>query len=140
MVAHSFCLSCVLCTLCCQFLRIIHFCIAPSVFSDVYLTVLSIFHPSQTVSTLQFEKHASQKQVVSFTTIPPTLSLITACTCKVPITYLPASPARSVWTFGHCDFVTKMYFKVLFSCVLPNWKTICVWITLRCCELRYSRK
>ena len=43
------------------------FLIAPSVFSDVYLTVLWIFHPSQTGSTLQFEKRASQKQVVSYT-------------------------------------------------------------------------
>ena len=105
--------------------------LAPAVFSDVYLTVLWIFHPSQTGSTLQFEKHASQKQIVSFTTIPPTLNIITACTCKVPITCLRASPARSFWTFGHCDFVTKTYFKVQFSCVLPNWKRTSV------CELRY---
>jgi hypothetical protein len=73
-----FCLSCVLCTLCCQFLWIIHFFYCSSAFPDVYLTVLWIFHPSQTGSTLQFEKHASQKQVVSFTFIPPTLSLINA--------------------------------------------------------------
>ena len=74
------------------------FFIAPSVFSGVYLTAVNFpslinwFH-------LQFEKHASQKQVVSFTTISPTLSLITACTCKVPITCLPASHARSCWIF-----------------------------------------
>ena len=106
--------------------------LAPAVISDVYLTVLWIFHPSQTGSTLQFEKHASQKQVVSFTFIPQTLSLITACTCKVPITCLPASSAHSFWTFGHCDFVTKTFFKVLFSCVLPNWKN-----HRSVCELRY---
>jgi hypothetical protein len=103
--------------------------IAPSVFSDVYLTVLWIFHPSQTGSTLQFEKHSSQKRVVSFTIIPPTLSMITTCTCKVTITCLPVSPARSFWTFGHCDFVTKTYFKVQFSCVLPNWTLL--WTTLQ---------
>ena len=160
--------------LCCVFLYLFVLCfvypmlpvsldyplfIAPSVFSDVYLNVLWIFHPSQTGSTLQFEKHASQKRVVSFTTIPQTLSMITTCTCKVTITCLPActckvtitclptctckvtitclpvctckvtitclpactckvtitclpvSPARSCWTFGHCDFVTKTYFK-----------------------------
>jgi hypothetical protein len=68
----------------------------------------------------------------------PTLSLITTCTCKVPITCLPASPARSFWTFGHCDFVTKTYLKVLFFWVLHNWKNhLCVnyvtllWTTLQ---------
>jgi hypothetical protein len=113
------------------------------VYPDVYLTVLWIFHPSQAGSTIQFEKHASQKQVVFFTTIPPTLRIITACTCKVPITCLPActckvpitclpaSPARSFWTFEHCDFVTETYFIVQFSCALLNWKRPSV------CELRY---
>jgi hypothetical protein len=40
-----------------------------------------------------------------------TITCLPACTCKVTITCLPASPARSCWTFGHCDFVTKTYFK-----------------------------
>jgi len=66
------CLSCVLCTLCCQFLWNIQFGLLLQ-YSDVCLTVLWIFHPSQTSSTLQFEKHASQKQLVSFITIPPSL-------------------------------------------------------------------
>jgi hypothetical protein len=69
--------------LCCGFLFLFVLC---CVYPDVYLTVLWIFHPSQTGSTIQFEKHASQKQVVFFTTIPPTLRIITACTCKVPFT------------------------------------------------------
>ena len=98
-VSNTYCVvffcSCLPCVLCLPMLPVsldYPFFIAPSVLSDVYLTVLWIFHPSQ---TLQFEKHASQKQIVSFTTIPPTLNIITACTCKVPITCLCTSPARS---------------------------------------------
>jgi hypothetical protein len=65
------------------------------------------------------QKHASQKQVVSFTTIPPTLSLITACICIVPITCLPASHARSFWTFGHYN-VDLLHMRCIF-CLLYDF-------------------
>ena len=117
----------VLCTLSCQFLWIIHYLLLLR-YSLTFTWLCCEFSlPHKLVP--QFEKHSSQKQVMSFTIIPQTLSMITTCTCKVPITCLPVSPARSFWTFGHCDFVTKTYFKVQFSCVLPNWTLL--WTTLQ---------
>ena len=111
--------------------------LAPAVISDVYLTVLWIFHPSQTGSTLQFEKHASQKKVVSFTTIPPTLSLITACPHHLS-TCQPCTFFLDIRTLCFCD--KDVFQSTIFLRFTQLKKTIFVWITLRCCELCYSRK
>jgi hypothetical protein len=98
------------------------------------LTVLWIFHPSQ---TLQFEKHASQKQVVSFTFIPPTLSLINALTHHLS-TCEPCTFFLDIRTLWFCD--KNVFQSTVFLRFTQLKKPICVWITLRCCELRYSRK